>query len=55
VVLQVGADAGQGVPHGDAGARQALGIADPRPLQDQRRADRAGGQDHLAGHPAIRT
>ena len=34
--------------HRDAGLGEDLGVADPRQLQQMRRADRAGGKDHLA-------
>ena len=48
VVLHVPADATQFVHDRHADLRQMLRIADARQLQDVRRADRAGRQDHLA-------
>ena len=47
VVLQVLPHAGQGVRDGDAVALQFIGRADARQLQQLRRLDRAGGQQHL--------
>ena len=48
VVLHVLADAAQFMHDRHADAAEMLGIADPRQLQDVRRADRARRQDHLA-------
>ena len=47
MVLQVGADAGRVLHNRDAVALQERARPDPAELQDVRRADRAGGQDHL--------
>ena len=49
MVLQILADAGQMPDRGDAVRPQAVGVADAGPLEDQRRADRAGRQHDLAG------
>ena len=48
VVVQVLPDAGQVAEHVDAALLQQGAGADARQLQDLRRADGAGGQDHLA-------
>jgi len=48
VILQVRAHTRQLVVHLDAGLLQHLTVADTGELQDVRRADGAGGQDHLA-------
>ena len=48
VILHVAPDTAQFVMHRDAGALEMVGIADAGKLQDMRRADRTGGQDHLA-------
>lgn len=51
MVLQIFPDTGQ-VPHGrEAKAAQALAVADAGQLEQLRRCDRAGRQDHLAGRP----
>ena len=49
MVLHVPADAAQLMYDRHADPAEMLGIADTRQLQDVRRADRAGRQDHLAG------
>jgi hypothetical protein len=51
VVLQVRTDSGTRHARRDAVALQQLGRADTRQLQQLRRADRAGGQHHLARGP----
>ena len=48
MILEILADPGQRVMHRDARLRQHLRIADAGQLQQMRRADRAGGEDHLA-------
>src|SRR5215203_2965768 len=48
-VLEILADAGQVPDRPDAEAGEPLGVADARQLEDLRRADGAGGKDHLAG------
>ena len=48
MVLQIGADTGQVKRHRDAQALQQGGGADARQLQNLRRADGPGGQQHLA-------
>ena len=47
VVLHAGADAREFVPDLDAVVAQEVGRADARELEQVRRADRAGGEDHL--------
>ena len=53
VVAEVLADRRQGVPHGDAVRFQDLGVADAGKLEQLRRGDRAGAQDHLAPRPRL--
>jgi hypothetical protein len=48
VVLKVLPDPRQSVMNRYADAVQVLGRADPRELQDMRRVDGAGGEDHFA-------
>ena len=48
MILQVAADAGQIVDHGDAGLFERVGGADAGQLQQPRRADGAAADDHLA-------
>ena len=48
MVLQVLADPGQLVPHGHPGGGERRAGADAGELENLRRADGAGGQDHLA-------
>ena len=48
VVLHAASDAAQFVVDGDADATEMFGIADAGKLEDVRRADCAGGQDHRA-------
>ena len=54
VVLQVLADAGELMHDVDAVLLQQGAGADARQLQDLRRADRAGGEDHLARRAELR-
>ncbi len=51
VVLEVRADRRQRRDHVDAEAGELVGVADPREHQQLRRADRTGGEDHLAPGP----
>ncbi len=48
MILQIFADAGQRVDDADAEALQQRGRPDPRQLQQLRRLERAGAQDHFA-------
>ena len=48
MVLEILADPGECVTHCDARLGQNLRIPDPGQLQQMRRADRAGGEDHFA-------
>src|SRR5262249_32244133 len=48
MILQVLADAGLAEHQGNAQARNPTGSADAGELEDLHRADRAGGEDHLA-------
>jgi len=48
MVLEILADPGECVAHRDARLGQDLRIPDPGQLQQVRRADRAGGEDHPA-------
>jgi hypothetical protein len=47
------ADAGQRVPHGDAGPAEDLGRPDAADLQRLRGVERAPAEDHIAGRHAL--
>ena len=47
MILEILPDPGKRVMHWDAGLGQDLRVADTRQLQEMRRTDRTGGEDHL--------
>ena len=51
VILQILADAGQGVPQPCASSLDHRGTAETRDLHETRRADRAGREQHFAPRP----